>query len=101
RRVAGPPAELIGRYRPAGEVFHAEPGTFDYWLTERYCLYTAHGDGVQRLEILHAPWPLQPAVAEITRNTMTGPIGLALPEVPPVLHFAKHLQVRFWPPYPA
>jgi uncharacterized protein len=101
-RVEGIPAEFIARYRPAGEVFHAEPGTLDYFLTERYCLYTADDSGnVNRLEILHAPWPLQPAVAEISRNTMTTPIGIALPDVPPVLHFARHLEVLFWPPYPA
>ena len=99
-RVEGTPAEFIARYRPAGDVFRGEPGTLDYFLTERYCLYTVDDErNVNRLEILHAPWPLQPAAAEITRNTMTAPIGLALPDVPPVLHFARHLEVLFWPPY--
>jgi uncharacterized protein len=74
-RVEGTPAEFIARYRSAGDVFYAQRGTLEYFLTERYCLYTVDGYDVKRLEIVHAPWPLQPAAAEITRNTMTAPVG--------------------------
>ena len=40
-----PPAELDMDYRPAGKAFQAEPGSLDYFLTERYCLYSAAKDG--------------------------------------------------------
>ena len=44
----------------------AEPGTLDYFLTARYCLYAATRRGqVLRQEIDHDPWPLQPAEAEV------------------------------------
>src|SRR5206468_12517963 len=86
-----PPAELAAQYRPTGPVFLAPDGSSDRWLTERYCLYTANRRGtVWRGEIHHAPWPLQPAEAEIERNTMTDPLRLALPARPgPLLHFAE------------
>ncbi|HYL10899.1 MAG TPA: DUF2071 domain-containing protein [Candidatus Acidoferrales bacterium] len=35
------PAEFQGRYRPMGEPFRAARGTLEYFLTERYCLYTS------------------------------------------------------------
>ncbi len=35
-----PGADLDARYGPAGDVFHAAPGTLEHFLTERYCLYT-------------------------------------------------------------
>jgi uncharacterized protein YqjF (DUF2071 family) len=101
RRVgAGPSdAEFVGRYRPMGDPVRAEPGTFAYWATERYCLYTADSGGqAARAEILHEPWPLQPAAAEISWNTMVNPTGLRLPDVPPILHFSRKLDVVVWAP---
>lgn len=92
-------AMLRARYCPAGPPEEAEPGSLADWLTARYCLYTVNRSGrVARLEIDHRPWPLQPATAEITLNRMTTPLGLALPNEPPLLHFARRLQVRAWRP---
>lgn len=93
------PAELTARYRPAGDVFQAAPGSLDYWLSERYCLYTVNGDGtVQRAEIHHLPWPLQPAEAEFERNTMGEAAGFALTPQPHHCTFASRLDVVAWPP---
>jgi uncharacterized protein YqjF (DUF2071 family) len=92
-------AEFRGVYRPAGEVAAAQPGTLEYWLTERYCLYALDPDGnVIRGEVDHAPWPLQPAEASIEVNTMTAPFGIELPAVPPLLHFSKNIDVVMWMP---
>jgi len=93
-----PPAAFRGRYRPTGEVFRSAPGSLEHWLTERYCLYAVDRRGrVYRGEIHHAPWPLQPAEAEFRRNTMARPHGIALPGGPPVLQFARRLDVVVWP----
>ena len=35
-----PSGSLEGRYGPIGKVFFAQNGTLEYFLTERYCLYT-------------------------------------------------------------
>jgi len=92
-----PPAEFEATYRPLGAVYQASPGTLEHWLTERYCLYRVDRRGRPGYgEIHHAPWPLQSAVAEIRRNTMTQPLGLALPPQEPVLHFARRLDVVAW-----
>lgn len=93
-----PPAEFAAAYGPTGPVYLPQPGTLDNWLTARYCLYTV--DSRQRVfrgEIHHQPWPLQPAQAEITTNTMTQAAGISLPERPPLLHFSKRLDVLIWP----
>jgi len=97
--AAGAAAELVGRYEPAGPVRPAQSGTLEHFLTARYCLYAFDRRGrLRRAEIDHAPWPLQPARAEIERNTMPGPLGLHLPPVGPLLHFARRLDVRVWAP---
>ena len=46
----------------------------------------------------HAPWPLQPAEAEIRVDTMAAAHGITLPDVDPVLYFAKRLDVVAWWP---
>ncbi|MGQ0600891.1 MAG: YqjF family protein [Anaerolineales bacterium] len=91
-----PSAEFKGRYRPVSDVFHSQPGSLEGWLTERYCLYTVVDGKVFRGEIHHAQWPLQRAEAEIETNTMAAPTGLTLPNVPPLLHFAREIKMVAW-----
>jgi uncharacterized protein YqjF (DUF2071 family) len=75
------------------------PGTLDYFLTERYCLYNVGAHfRVYRLEIHHLPWKLQPAEATITTNTMAEAAGIRLPSVAPVLHFSARQDAIAWAP---
>lgn len=98
RRGAGPPAAFEARYRPDGPARPAGPGTLEYFLAERYCLYTVDGRlRPRRLEIQHPPWMLQPAVLELHTSTMAEASGLPLPPVPPLLHFSKRQDmVAYW-----
>ena len=90
-------AEFRGRYRPVSPVRPRASGSLEHWLTERYCLYTTTGRSVFRAEIHHRPWPLQDAEAEISINTMAAAAGISLPDLPPLLHFSRKLQVLVWP----
>lgn len=92
-----PRAVFAARYRPTGPVYRSQPGTLEHWLTERYRLYTAGPRGnVLTADIHHMPWPLQPAEAEIARNTMALADGIALPDTQPLLHYARELNVVAW-----
>lgn len=94
-----PPAKFDGRYGPTGEVFESEPDSLENFLTERYCLYSAHGRGrVSRGDIHHHMWPLQDAEADTQTLDMTRQIGVELPDAEPVLHYARRLDVVAWPP---
>jgi len=95
RRYAGE-AEYQGRYRPISEVRLREKGSLEHWLTERYCLYTTRSSRVYRAEIHHQQWPLQDAEAEIEVNSMASAAGITLPQSPPLLHFARRLDVLIW-----
>jgi uncharacterized protein len=89
-------ARFEGRYGPTGPASPAEPGSLEYFLTERYCLYSLDDRGtLHRGEIHHPPWLLQPAEAKISVNTMAPP-GLDLPDEPPLLHFAARQDVLLW-----
>ncbi len=74
-----------------------EKGSLDHWLTERYCLYTTHRDHIYRGEIHHHPWPVHDAEAEFETNTVAAAAGIALPDIPPHLMFARRLDVLIWP----
>jgi uncharacterized protein YqjF (DUF2071 family) len=98
-RRAGRPAEFIGTYEPAGEVFRAREGSLEHFLTERYCLYHLdRGGNAYRLEIHHPPWRLQSARAALVRNSMAEVNGVTLPDHPPLVHFAKRQDMVAWPP---
>jgi hypothetical protein len=96
-RTGGPSAELRAKFQPTSSVRLSTPGTLEHWLTERYCLYTTFAGHVYRGDIHHRQWPLQDAEAEIEVNTMAAASGIALPDSPPVLHFARKLEVAIWP----
>jgi uncharacterized protein YqjF (DUF2071 family) len=91
---------FAGTYRPHGPIFEAQPGTLEYFLIERYCLYTEYRRGeVRRLDVQHPPWRLQLATAEITSNTVAEAQGVACDgSVAPLLHFAARQDVVGWWP---
>lgn len=92
-------ARFEGRFRPAGAPRPPAAGSLEHFLTERYCLYALdHFSRPYRLDIHHAPWPLQPAEADIAVNTMADAAGLRVPAVAPLLHYAHRLDVVAWAP---
>jgi uncharacterized protein len=94
-----PRAELRARYRPIGEPQPPVEGTLEYFLTERYCLFTVDSSfHALQLDIHHPPWPLQSAEADITVNTMADASGIRLPAMKPLLHFSRRQDMVAWMP---
>ena len=100
RRRPGKAVEFDVQYSPAGPSFQPKAGSLDYFLTERYCLYTQDSSAnAYRVEIHHAPWELQRAEAQIFRNTMVEGAGLRLPSRSPLVHYARSQDVLIWYPH--
>ncbi|WP_221030506.1 YqjF family protein [Actomonas aquatica] len=88
-----------GIFRATGDSFIADPGSFEHWATERYCLYTRNGRGeIVRAEVHHPPWPLQEATIEIQHNDLFTAAGLTPPKEPPRCHFSTGVDVIAYPP---
>ena len=98
RNHGGKVAEFEADYRSEGEPRRPAKGSLEEFLTERYCLYAVQGRRMYQAEIHHVPWPLHPAKADITTNTVAAAAGIELPAQPPLLHFARHLEVLVWTP---
>jgi hypothetical protein len=93
-RIQEPGRVFCGRYRPAGAALHAQPGSLEWFLAERYCLYTADASGrLYRAEVHHEPWLLQRAEAEIELVSIS-PLELA---GEPLCHFSRRQDVLVWP----
>ena len=99
RRASGRPVRFSAEYGPTSKVYEAKPGSLEYFLTERYCLYAQAKNGrVLRTEIHHVPWPLQEARANIEINELHVPHGFQISGPPSTLHFARRLDVVVWRP---
>ena len=73
------------------------PGSLDFFLTERYCLYSKHKNRICRARIHHHPWPLQTATLSSYHSTMIESHLLPCPSDEPLLHYAEELSVDIWP----
>ncbi|HEV8238533.1 MAG TPA: DUF2071 domain-containing protein [Thermoanaerobaculia bacterium] len=99
RRTGGKPAEYRANYWPLEAMVPTPRGSLADFLVNRFCLYAADKQGtVYRGEIDHPPWPLHEAAAEVTRDTMTAPLGFDLPAKEPLRWFAPRLEVVAWLP---
>ncbi|QDV25736.1 hypothetical protein Q31a_40630 [Aureliella helgolandensis] len=93
-----PPASFDASYQCVGKPFHARPGTLEFWLTARYCLYSIDRHGrVCRGEIDHASWTLSSASWRMRQNTMGNPWQFDLTGQPHLL-VAQPVKVCAWMP---
>ena len=101
RRVhrGAPALEFDADFNGAGETFTAQPGSLEYWLCERYCLYSADNNGrISRGDVHHRPWPLQQGSVAIEENTVFEQLGLDLPEQPEDVLYSAGVQCLGWRP---
>jgi uncharacterized protein YqjF (DUF2071 family) len=90
-------AKWRAAYAPTSPPRHAAPGSLDYFLAERYCLYTVWRGKTYRGNIHHVPWSLQDAKLNLEENTVAQAAGIDLPPVPRAVSFARELKVLIWP----
>ncbi len=102
RRFSRAPVTFRARYRglgPTRRLAENLPGSLEYFLTERYCLYARDRDGSpMRADIHHVPWPLEEAQADIERNDLATSLGIKLPAGAPVLHYSRRMAIYLWQP---
>ncbi len=77
------PAELALRYRVGDALGHAEPGTFEHFLVERYLLFASAGGALLSGQVHHRPYPLHRAEAIEVRESMVAASGLPATSGPP------------------
>lgn len=74
----------------------AKPGSIEFFLTERYCLYAYRRGRLYRSRIFHDPWPLRAAFLDSCQSTMIESLGIAQPKGELLLHYAESIAVDIW-----
>ena len=96
-RTEEPRADLKASWNFGETVPFSHPDSLEFFLTERYCLYSEHQDDLYRARIFHQPWPLHKATINSYQSTMIESLGLGSPPGEPVLNYAESLDVEIWP----
>ncbi len=96
-RTDDPPTEFHASWKTGERISNSQPGSLEYFLTERYCLYSERDGEICRAHIYHEPWPLQKASLSSFGSSMIESHGLPTPTGNPLLHHAEELSVDIWP----
>jgi uncharacterized protein YqjF (DUF2071 family) len=92
-------AEFTASWTIGEDLPAAEPGSLDFFLVERYCLYAAENDRIYRCRIHHKPWPLQHALdLKGLRYGVVEADGIPMPADEPKLHCGGPVFVDVWAP---
>ena len=89
---------LAGSAKVTSEVRQAKEGTLEYFLFERYSLYTAHKNRLRHGYTHHVKWWYADAEATITSNTLVESYNLGIADVktPHMVHMAEGVEVVTW-----
>ena len=99
RRGPGGPASFSCRYWPTAAAEAAAPGTLEFFLAERYLLYSWDGHALRTARVWHAPYPLAPERVEDLTEELASASRITLPSYDePVVHYASGVDVRIYPP---
>jgi uncharacterized protein YqjF (DUF2071 family) len=91
-----PAAAFHGRWTIGEPLPATQPDSLEFFLTERYCLYSRYGGSLYRARIYHQPWPLRAANVSSFSSTMIEAQGLQTPAGDPLLHYAEEIAVDIW-----
>ena len=95
-RLEAPAARFLGRWEIGERLESANPDSIEFFLTERYCLYSEQRGQLFRSRIFHQPWPLQSARIDFVESSMIESLGLPTPEGDALLHYAESISVEIW-----
>jgi hypothetical protein len=92
-----PPIVFDASWTIGEPLAEAQPGSLEFFLTERYVLYTEDNEQLYRAQIHHQPWPLQTAELITFNTNILEANGLLQPEADPLVHYAEEVNVDIWP----
>jgi uncharacterized protein len=93
-------ADFAASWVPGKLLPAAETESLEFFLTERYALYSARDNALVQVRIYHAPWQLHSVEALTLETTMFDWLGLPEPTVEPLAHFSTMERVEVWAPTP-
>ena len=96
-RTDGPLAQFSASWKIDDPTPSSHPDSLEFFLTERYFLYSHASGNLYRAHISHQPWLLRKACLLSFNSTMIESHGLPTPVGEPLLHYAEEISVDIWP----
>jgi len=96
KRREDPPAQFKATWAVGDPLPKAQPGSREFFLTERYLLYSEFEGQIYRARIYHEPWELYKAELADFGSTMLEAEQIAQPKTQPILHYAEQQSVDIW-----
>jgi uncharacterized protein YqjF (DUF2071 family) len=91
RRVGG---RCIVKAAFGGDARHADPGTLDHFLVERYALYAYSRGRLLRGRVRHGPYPLVRATCERVDDQLVAAAGLSTSDAEPHVLYSPGVDVE-------
>jgi uncharacterized protein len=91
-----PSAEFHASWTIGDKLPQSQPGSKEFFLTERYCLFTENDGELYRARIYHEPWRLQKADLTEFSSDILPVQGITQPEGEPIVHYAEEVSVDIW-----
>ena len=92
----GPAAQFRASWSIGEPLPESTVGSLEFFVTERYCLYSENNGRLYRSRIHHRPWPLRKATLSSLDSSMIETLELPTPAGQPLLHYAEELKVDIW-----
>ena len=96
KRRDEPLAELRADWSVGERLPQSQPGSREFFLTERYVLYSEYEGQLYRARIYHEPWELYKAELTKFASTMLDAKHIPQPKTQPILHYAEAVSVDIW-----
>jgi hypothetical protein len=100
RRRDGSPSPMHRvRYRPGPVLGPSAPGTFEFFLLERYLLFSVRRGVVYEGQVHHVPYPAQQVELASLDDELVVAAGLAPDPAPCAVHYAAGVDVEVFGPW--
>lgn len=96
KRLDEPAAAFKAEWTVGKALPKSQPGSREFFLTERYMLYAQFEGELFRARIYHEPWELYAAELTNFASSMLETKQIPQPKTQPILHHAEQVSVDIW-----
>ncbi|WP_343271042.1 YqjF family protein [Lentibacillus songyuanensis] len=92
----GSHAAFKASYQPTGEAFYPETNSLNYWLAERYFLWTKKQHRLYQVGIHHQPWKMQQAQVHVEQPMLPNFLSNDVLNRAPLATYTPAKVALFW-----
>jgi uncharacterized protein YqjF (DUF2071 family) len=84
-------------YNPSSYMYEADPDNLDYWLLERYRMYSIRKEKLYHMDIHHDQWKVSDVKVDHLENSMAPYLPQETFLTQPNIHYSRRRQCFFYP----